>query len=334
VEVRDNPPYKAWFGFPSMPELDFRNPDVRDMVLKVVDFWEREAGVDGWRLDVANEVPDSFWREFRRRLKRHSRDRWICGEIWGDASQWLKGDQFDSVMNYRFREAVLGLVARRRLKPSEFLDRLMDVHEGYGPQTSRNMLNLLGSHDTPRILTECGGDARRAQFAAQLQFAWVGAPCVYYGDELGMAGGRDPENRRGMAWATVGDGNESLQLYRRVSKARRGSAALRRGGPEPLPALDEAGVFAFRRVYGSERVLVVANSSDTERSYPVSSVEWGGALPASLVDLYSGGRYSAAQGKLHVRIPALSVIVLAPGQAQSSPALRAHDPGRSRPKHL
>ncbi|MGE0000937.1 MAG: glycoside hydrolase family 13 protein [Fimbriimonadaceae bacterium] len=204
VTVRDAPPYRAWFGFKSMPELNFDNSDVEDAILEVVDFWEKEAAIDGWRLDVANEVPHEFWKKFRTRVKLHSQDRWIVGEIWGDGTPWLGGDQFDSVMNYRFREAVLGLVARRTLPPSAFMERLMGVWNAHPPQVSRNMLNLLGPHDTPRLLHECGGDESRARFAAMLQFAWPGAPSIYYGDEIGMTGGQDPNNRRGMEWGRAG----------------------------------------------------------------------------------------------------------------------------------
>jgi cyclomaltodextrinase len=334
VAVRDEPPYAAWYGFPSMPKLNFESRDVRDMVLGVVDYWEREAGIDGWRLDVANEVPSDFWREFRARLKHHSPERWICGEIWGDGSPWLKGDQFDSVMNYRFREAVLGLVARRSLPPSAFMERLMQVHEGYGPQTSRNMMNLLGSHDTPRILTECGGDAARAMFAAQLQFAWVGAPCVYYGDELGMEGGRDPENRRGMEWPKAVASNPFLSLYRKLAKARQASPALRRGDPEPVLADDSAGLIAFRRVYARERALVLANASEAERVFEVSADAWGQKLPKHLADAFGDARVVARGSTFRVTIPALTTAVLAPVAAPAStPARRATDPGRSGPSN-
>lgn len=269
VEVKENPTYEAWWGFQSMPKVNLATPGARDYMLGVVDFWAKNARIHGWRLDVANEVSMDFWREFRPRVKRHGEDKWIVGEVWTDGSAWLKGDQWDSVMNYQFRDAVLRFVARGEDKPSQFWSRLLRVHEAYGPQVSRNMMNLLGSHDTPRILTECGGDARLARLAAMVQFTWVGAPIVYYGDELGMAGGRDPENRRGMRWDLATDDNPFLTLYRSLSGLRRGSTALKAGDPTLLGANDADGLLVFRRQVGNDWAIVAVNRSDRARNVTV-----------------------------------------------------------------
>ncbi|MCC6403752.1 MAG: alpha-glycosidase [Fimbriimonadaceae bacterium] len=305
VSVRDQPPYKAWFGFKSMPELNFDNPKVRKAVLDVVDFWDNEAAIDGWRLDVANEVPHEFWREFRSRVKSHSQDRWIVGEIWGDGTPWLGGDQFDSVMNYRFREAVLGFAARGSLTPSAFMARLLSVWNAHPPQISRNMMNLLGSHDTPRLLHECGEDARKARFAAMLQFAWPGAPSIYYGDEIGMSGGPDPENRRGMEWDLATDENPFLSLYRRLIVARKSSLALRRGAPVLVSTDDELGTIVFRRSYQGETVVVLVNASEAPRAMRASGLGEG-----PLVDLFGTASPELAGTQVRATVPPLSVCVL------------------------
>ncbi|MBS1723142.1 MAG: DUF3459 domain-containing protein [Armatimonadetes bacterium] len=275
VKVGDNPAYEAWFGFPSMPKLHNADKSVRDYLLSVPDFWDKEAKIDGWRLDVANEVPSDYWRLFRDRVKRHGQDKWIVGEIWGDGSPWLKGDQFDSVMNYQFREAVLGFVARGATTPTQFWNRLMAVYDSYGPQVSRNMMNLLSSHDTPRILTECGGDAQLARLAAMIQFTWVGAPCVYYGDELGMAGGRDPENRRGMEWNRAVEGNPYLQAYKALSSLRKDCPALQSGDPSLVSVDDAKGLVVFSRNLDGQRVLVAVNRSKDAQTVKVPVVSEG-----------------------------------------------------------
>ncbi|MBX3110780.1 MAG: alpha-glucosidase C-terminal domain-containing protein [Fimbriimonadaceae bacterium] len=322
VVAKENPPYEAWYGFPSLPKLNTYAPGPSRYVLDTIDFWDREAHVDGWRLDVANEVDPRFWRRFRPRVKSHGADKWIVGEIWGDGSPWLQGDQFDSVMNYRFRSAVVDFVAKGSTSPTAFLDELTRVYTSYVPQVSRNMMNLIGSHDTPRFMNECGGDRRLAKLGAFVQFTWVGAPCVYYGDELGMEGGKDPDNRRGMRWDTADPQNEMLSYYKTLARVRLGSEALMVGDPVRVLADDQRGIVSFGRVYEKDAALVILNRSDREQTVEVK-------LPASLrpaltrpcVEALSGKAVSAfADGKLRLTLAPLSgaVVVPAKGRLRSS----------------
>lgn len=248
VEVRPNPPYEAWFGYESMPKLNVLHPPVKEFLLGVVDYWYQEIQTDGWRLDVANEVPKPFWRAFRQHVKNTNPDTWILGENWTDSSPWLQGDQWDSSMNYLFRGAALRHIARGVTTPTQFLDELFNSYNLYAPQVSRNLLNFLGTHDTPRFLYEAGEDPDLAKMGAVALFAWVGAPCVYYGDELGMTGGPDPDNRRGMTWQKNTPDNPFLQLYTRLAHTRNNSPALQSGDPLRLFADDELGTSAFARV--------------------------------------------------------------------------------------
>ena len=273
VAAVDPPPYEAWFGFKSMPKLNTGTPAARDYLLSVPDFWAKNASIAGWRLDVANEVPAEYWRLFRRRVKANNKENWIVGEIWGDGSPWLKGDQFDSVMNYQFRGSVLGFVAQGSTKPTQYWNSLMRTYDSYGPQVSRNMMNLLGSHDTPRILNECGKNAQLARLAAMLQFTWVGAPCVYYGDELGMAGDRDPDNRRGMDWKSANGSNPFLTLYQALSQLRNGSRALQSGEPKLIGTDDSKGMLVFRRQIGDQWAIVAVNRSPQRQDVVLSTHE-------------------------------------------------------------
>jgi glycosidase len=329
VRLDAAPTYEAWSGFGAMPKLNHANPEVRRTVRGVVEHWQERAAVHGWRLDVAPEVPMEFWREFRSWVKTDP-DRWIVGEMWGDASPWLKGDQWDSTMNYQFRNSVLRFVAKGAESPRAFWDDLMRVHHAYGPRVSRNLLNLISSHDVPRILTECGGDARLARLAAMLLFTWVGAPCVYYGDEIGMEGGPDPDNRRPMDWRRATADNPFLSLYARLARIRNASPALQSGDPMLLAADERTRTLAFARVAAQDVRVVVVNRCERPRTVRL-------ALPRDLADRarpatewycsLSGASAKASQGRLTVAVPPVSLVVLSPrsgseGSASSRAAAR------------
>jgi len=265
VAVVDPPPYEAWWGFKSMPKVNLLNREAAKDMLSVPKFWNQHAEIAGWRLDVANEVPMEFWREFRKTVKGLGKDKWIVGEVWGDGSPWLKGDQWDSVMNYQFRDAALRFVAEGRTTPSQFMDRLMAVYGSYAPQVSRNMMNLLSSHDTPRFMTLCGNNEKLHMLGASLMFSWVGAPTIYYGDELGMQGERDPDNRRGMTWETATSQNAVYTHFQKLTKARRASRALQSGDPIRLFSNDSEGTLGFERRLDDDRAFVFVNRSNETR---------------------------------------------------------------------
>ncbi|MCW5939513.1 MAG: alpha amylase N-terminal ig-like domain-containing protein [Fimbriimonadaceae bacterium] len=316
VSLGGRPTYESWAGFGAMPKLNHANPAVRRMVREVVEHWQGTAAVHGWRLDVSPEVPMDFWREFRPWVKADP-DRWIVGEMWEDASPWLKGDQWDSTMNYQFRNSVLGFVARGTMKPRAFWEDLMRVHHAYGPAVSRNLLNLVSSHDVPRILTECGGDVRLAKLAAMLMFTWVGAPCVYYGDEIGMEGGPDPDNRRPMDWRRATADNTFLRLYQALAELRNGSSALQSGDPALLAADDRARTLVFARVMPEDVRIVAVNRS--EKAQPVSfalTPELARCRDVRAARVWAcgltGASVPADQSRLTVELPPLSLVVLAP----------------------
>ena len=150
--MKADPPYEAWAGYASMPKLNTSNPETHRYVLSVADYWLKHSALSGLRLDVANEVDPQMWRDLRSDVKSYAPDTWIVGEEWGDANPWLGGDQWDSTMGYQFRDASLHFFAEGATKPSEFMNRLMSIYTSYPPQVSRNLMNLLDSHDTPRFL--------------------------------------------------------------------------------------------------------------------------------------------------------------------------------------
>jgi len=319
IRVEENPNYEAWAGFRSMPKVNLKHPAACDYMLQVVRDWQVKADIAGWRLDVANEVEMDFWRAFRKVVKTQDEDRWILGEVWTDASPWLGGDQWDSAMNYQFRDAVVQYVANGRTTSTEFWGSLMRVHFGYGSAVSRNMLNLLSSHDTPRFVTLCEGDAKLALLGAGLQFTWVGAPSIYYGEEIGMEGGRDPDNRRGMVWSAATNENPFLQEYRALATLRRLSPALQSGDPSLIEANDADRTLVFRRGDENQQVIVVVNRSNVERNVAFAAPGAKGAQ----IDLLSNRVVSVEEQSLSIKMPPLSLAVLADDTAESR-QIRSH----------
>jgi glycosidase len=253
--------YRTFAGVPTMPKLNQDNPEARSYFLNVGTHWIKQAGIDGWRLDVADEVSQDFWRRFRTDVKRAKKDAYIVGEVWGDAHEYLQGDQHDAVMNYRWRKAVLDFVAYRTTSPRQFDTALRRIREDYPSATQTSMFNLLGSHDTERLRTVMKGDRERERLAILLQFTYPGVPSVYYGDEIGMEGGKEPLSRGPMVWDRTKWDTGLFEFYKQMVRLRRDNPALRRGTYKTLVADDAKGVFAYERSYGKNRVIVALNNS-------------------------------------------------------------------------
>lgn len=300
------PNYEAWWGFPDLPQLNMENPEVRSYILDVVTYW-MELGVDGWRLDVPNEIGHFFWREFRDHVKGINPDAYIVGEIWHNGSAWLQGDQFDAVMNYVFRDAVLDFFARKTCKASDFMGRLESTRADYPDAASMVLLNLLGSHDTERVYTAFRGNKNLMVPAIVFQMTYPGAPIVYYGDEIGMRGSKDPGCRGTMVWDESKQDRELLQLYKGLIRLRKSSIALRRGNMRWLLVDDPTRSFAFSRHYEGETVVVAVCAGDTGVSVDLAmdSVSDGTVF----VDAFTGQAHEVAGGRLEV-------FDLGPGEAR------------------
>ncbi len=316
IEVKDKPNYEAWYGFPSMPKLHVENPEVEKYLLQTLEFWNNDVHLDGWRLDVANEVSPKFWRKFRAKLKAMNSQTWIVGEIWGDGTPWLGGDQFDATMNYLFRDVAIQCVAKNQGTASDFMGRLMRTYNLYAPQVSRNQLNLLGSHDTPRFLTECADDKGRAKLGALLQMTWVGAPSIYYGDELGMKGAADPDNRRGMEWNHANPQNDFLTYYRQLIAIRRSSKALLSGDPVPVLVDNSHDLIAYGRLVDRDVALVILNrSTQNQVAQFTLPPDLKSVLTRSVVDALSSKKFTLlADGTVNLTVPAQSGVILLPSR--------------------
>ena len=314
IRVEENPNYQAWFNYPSMPKLNLMNPATGAAMLDLVNYWKKEVPLAGLRLDVAGEVDMRFWRDLRKRVKSLDSQMWIVGEVWGDGSPWLQGDQWDSVMNYQFREACLQFFAEEKTNSSQFTKRLMQIHQSYLPQVSRDMMNLLSSHDTPRFLTLCKNNTKLHQLAATLQFTWIGAPSIYYGEEIGMQGGADPDNRRGMQWEKAMPDNEMLRFYKQLIEIRNSSRALQSGEPTILLADDKTQTLVYARTLENEIALVALNRSNQARTVEIAWPQNGDFARGFKVDFKEAfsRKIIKIDGKMKLQLAPLSAAILLP----------------------
>ena len=256
--MEDYPNYEC-FGYERMmPKLDTANPEVRQYFCDVGRYWIEEFHIDGWRLDVASEVDDRFWREFRAAVKSADPNALLIGEIWESAGHWLQGDMFDSAMNYDFRKHCRRFFAEGSIDAQAFSGRITDMLMRYRAPMTAAQLNLLDSHDVSRFLSLCNGDERRYRLAVLFEMCFVGMPTIFYGDELGVQGILENDYRAPMPW-----GNADPALYdffRSVINLRKSHAALRRGTFRLLSA--DGMLLVFQRRYKEESITVALNASD------------------------------------------------------------------------
>lgn len=253
------PEYECFAYERMMPKLDTANPAVRKYFCDIGRYWIEKFHIDGWRLDVASEVDDRFWREFRTAVKAANPEALLIGEIWESAGHWLQGDMFDSAMNYDFRKHCRRFFAEGSIDALAFSGRITDMLMRYRAPITAAQLNLLDSHDVSRFLSLCGGDERRYRLAVLFEMCFVGMPTIFYGDELGVQGVLENDYRAPMPW---GRANTSLRdFFKSVISLRKGSAALRRGSFRLLRA--DGMLLVFQRQYEAQTVTVVLNASDS-----------------------------------------------------------------------
>lgn len=260
------PTYTCFAYERMMPKLNTANPQVRDYFCKVGTYWVEEFGIDGWRLDVASEVDDGFWRSFRQAVKGANPEALLIGEVWESAGHWLQGDMFDSTMNYDLRKHCELFFARETIDAAAFAGRVTQMLMRYRAQLVPAQLNLLDSHDVSRFLSACHGDTAKYKLAVLFQMTFVGMPTVFYGDELGMQGVTEEEYRSPMPW---NGGDTALHaFFRRAIAMRRELLPLRRGDFRMLSAQPRSGLLIYSRSAGSQRVTVCLNRGPATADLP------------------------------------------------------------------
>jgi 4-alpha-glucanotransferase len=342
--------YKSWWGVQVLPEVEETTPSYLDFIIRdqesVLKYWLKQ-GISGWRLDVADELPPAFLEQFYQTLKAEDPEAVLIGEVWEDASNkvsygqqraYLSGHKLDGVMNYVLRQVVLNFILGRQDAPATEA-AYYQLCENYPPQNQAAMLNILSSHDIPRLLTVLGENVteqmalQRLRLAALWQFTLPGIPCIYYGDEAGVQGGKDPDNRRTYPW-----GKENLQLqdwYRQLAHIRQAHPALATGRYLPLLAQDEVLVFARVNEGGKDQfglpapdeVLMIAlNRSNKEQEVCVPGT---GIFFGTLQDLLEPNRETVpvVQGGVTLTLAPVSgriLRVVAPGAGKRRAGILLH----------
>ena len=286
MENQENSKYKDWyypFSFPlkwkwgekpnyrtfgyagPMPKLNTSNPEVREYIFGVIRKW-MSLGIDGWRLDVADEVSHDFWKAFRKVVKSINKDALIIGEVWYESSPWLLGDEYDTVMNYLFFDNVKKLLVTKEYKVSDFDYENNFLRGRMHTKVQPLLWNLIDSHDTPRFLTQANNNEEILKLAFALQMTLPGMPMIYYGDEVGMQGGKDPDCRRGMLWDKNRQNGEIFDYYKKWIKIHKKYSSLKNGEFKTIYVNDDANVYIFKRFNENEELYIAFNFSNNNIS--------------------------------------------------------------------
>lgn len=278
------PTYDTFGFFGNMPKFNTANPNVKEYLLGVAEYWIKEINLDGWRLDVANEVDHHFWRDFRQIVKRANPEAYIIGEVWSDSLNWLLGDQFDSVMNYPFADKVLAFF-NGGMDGYSFSNDMGALIMRYPQQTNEVIFNMLCSHDTPRLLTSVGNDKRKLKLCVVFLFTYIGTPCIFYGDEVGISGNGDPDCRKCMIWDPNKQDRELYDFYKLMIALRKKHNALREGRFRFLHADSHDPCIIYERIDEKGHFTIWMNNTEKKRtlSHPMDTNDWYDALTGERV---------------------------------------------------
>jgi len=302
--------YEAWWGFRSLPKFNTDNPHVRQYILDVARYWINR-GVDGWRLDVPNEIDDDgFWAQFRRAVKDANPDAYLVGEIWEVDPRWVGDNHFDGLMNYPLRDALIAFLVRREMKAGVFLQRMATLCDAYPAPHSFGHMLCLGSHDTRRLRTICNDDPNLVRMFFLIQFCFPGAPHIYYGDEIGLRGEKDPDCRRAFPWDKKEWQAEQRDFVRKLIALRRAHPELQRGAFLPILARDAQEVLAFARVLEDQAALIVLNCAAESQTIDIQVQGLGWKDGWQIQDALYRKEWVVAGGHLSMRLPPRSGVIL------------------------
>lgn len=252
----DYPNYEC-FGYERlMPKLNTMNPEVQKYFCDVCRYWLEEYNIDGWRLDVASEVNDGFWRAFYKTAKTVNPQAVLIGEVWETANHWLDGTIFDSAMNYDFRKHCKRFFADESIDALEFDSRVTNMRMRYRKQTVYAQLNLLDSHDVTRFLSLCDGDIERYTLAVLFQMTFCGMPSVFYGDEQGLMGMEEEVYRQSMKWNAS---EELFEFFKSVIRLRKEFEVLRSGDYRTLQAEKNSRLYIYQRYSDNDDIRIAIN---------------------------------------------------------------------------
>ena len=291
-ESGEYPEYTCFSYVANMPKTNTADPYLRQYFCDVGSYWIREFDIDGWRLDVANELDDGFLRAFRTAVKAAKPDALIVGEVWENAAHYLNGDMLDSAMNYDFRRYCRRFFAEETVGAEAFDANVSILLLRYRENALYAQLNLLDSHDVSRYLTLCGENTDKMELSVLLQMTFPGIPCVFYGDEKGLYGTTESEYRQAMAW----DKNHALEeIYRSMIALRKEHPALRYGNFRTIVASNS--VYSYSRTWNDKRITVTMNLGDV----PIQAPKHGRLLlkKGENRDIIGAWEYEVREEQIH-----------------------------------
>lgn len=295
IVTEPRPNYECFAYVASMPKLNTGNDEVKKYILNVATYWIKEFDIDGWRLDVANEVDLDFWREYRKVVRSVKEDALLIGEIWDDAHVFLQGDQFDSAMNYNLYFACRDFFAEKIIDAKQFADRVQYLLTRYKTQIQQVQMNLIDSHDVSRFLSMVNCDERRLRLGAVFLLTHLGMPMIFYGDEQGLDGIEEIEYRQPMKWQSE-QGN-LFKYYQRLIQLRKENMDLMLGRYKTLVA--EGDFYAYSREAGSKKLVVAMNNSEHSVIQRINIESNANEIKDFMENRY----YTVEQGKLVVNLP-------------------------------
>ena len=261
------PNFKCFGYYGGMPKLNLKNPEVEKYITDVACYWVKECDIDGWRLDVGDEISHFFWKNFRKAIKAVKKDMLIIGEIWHYAGDFLEGDEWDTVMNYPFYLNLIDLLADEKINVSQFVQNLGYLKGRLNKKCYPLMWNLIDSHDTARFLHLCHDNKKKQHLAAAFQLLLPGMPMVYYGDEYAMPGANDPDCRRGMYWDEEYQDKEMYNWYKKLMQVRKTHACIVEGEMIETIANDDEDTIVMIRKNGEETIAMLFNCGNSAKEF-------------------------------------------------------------------
>ena len=261
------PNFKCFGYYGGMPKLNLKNPEVEKYITDVACYWIKECDIDGWRLDVGDEISHFFWKNFRKAIKAVKKDMLIIGEIWHYAGDFLEGDEWDTVMNYPFYLNLIDLLADEKINVSQFVQNLGYLKGRLNKKCYPLMWNLIDSHDTARFLHLCHDNKKKQHLAAAFQLLMPGMPMVYYGDEYAMPGANDPDCRRGMYWDEEYQDKEMYNWYKKLMQVRKTHACIVEGEMIETIANDDEDTIVMIRKNGEETIAMLFNCGNSAKEF-------------------------------------------------------------------
>lgn len=261
IDEKEIPTYACFAYERKMPKLNTSNKDVQEYFAEVGRYWIKEYQIDGWRLDVANEIDRNFWRTFRNAAKEVNPEVVLIGEVWENSETWLRGDAFDSTMNYDFRKHCRDFFGLGKIDAFHFAGNISQMRLRYPTNITLGQLNLLDSHDVPRFLSICGDDIRKWKLAYIFLMLFPGVPSLFYGDERNVAGVTESEYRRSMPWQAE---QEDMKGFIKLIIDIRKKYTNIRSTYQPAQAEKDSKVYSFFRIGDNGKVFVCMNAGEEE----------------------------------------------------------------------